>query len=51
MDSKKLKKCGDELPEISKQTKERALELFDEWENGPSIKEDLTTNEAVTEAE
>lgn len=25
---------GDELPEISKQTKERALELFDEWENG-----------------
>lgn len=27
---------GDELPEISKQTKERTLELFDEWENPKS---------------
>lgn len=42
---------GDELPEISKQTKERALELFDEWENGSPVDEEVSTDEVVAEAE
>lgn len=38
---------GDELPEISKKTKERTIELFDEWENKP---EDLNGDEVAVEA-
>ncbi len=29
---------GDELPEISQKTKDRTLELFDEWQNAPDEK-------------